>query len=419
MSAPSLASQAPPTARGRLPHSYTERLELVLEITRLLAAEIHLDNLLLLISHKTCEALSADRCTVYVVDRRRQELMMKVASELEIATTRLPLGRGLAGYVAQTGQTLNIPDCYADPRFDRSWDQRTGYRTRTMLVMAMRNSRQQIIGVFQVINKLPPKGLPGGANESAALAAPPVFTAEDEELLASIAASAAIAVENAQLYEQQRAAYDSMVNTLASTIDARDPQTAGHSHRVALTATILARRLGLPSEQVELIRYAGLLHDYGKIGVPDAVLTKPGQLTEEERRLMNNHAALTRTILSNMQFPAGLEEVPRIAAQHHERLDGTGYPDGITGQELTLAGRLLAVADLYDALRTRRYYKPAFSTEKSLEIIRSVAGAHVDPAVVAVLEAALPEIEAAVSALRPAEEGAPPSDGRAEKANRP
>src|SRR5579883_383388 len=130
-----------------------ERQSLVLEITRLVTSETDLDRLLLLIADKTVVALNADRATVYLLDHQRQELAMRVASELEIREIRLPIGVGLAGYVAKTGETLNIADCYEDPRFDPSWDKRTGYRTRSMLVMPMRNTQGETIGVFQVINK--------------------------------------------------------------------------------------------------------------------------------------------------------------------------------------------------------------------------------------------------------------------------
>src|SRR6266542_1638563 len=131
-------------ARAALPYpprrvygTHTERLEAVLEVTRLLAAEVELDRLLPLCVERTCQALNADRASVFLVDRETEELYTLVVSELEIAEIRLHLGSGLAGYVAQTGETLVIPDCYADPRFDESWDHRTGYRTRSMVVLPL------------------------------------------------------------------------------------------------------------------------------------------------------------------------------------------------------------------------------------------------------------------------------------------
>ena len=133
--------------------SRQKRLEQALDITRLLAAEMKLDMLLPLIATKTTEALAADRATIYLVDYERQELWTRAVSKLEIQEIRLPLGTGLAGHVAKTGVTLLIPDCYQDPRFDKTWDRKTGYRTHSMLLMPMDNSQGDRLGVFQVINK--------------------------------------------------------------------------------------------------------------------------------------------------------------------------------------------------------------------------------------------------------------------------
>ena len=384
---------------GELQNRQT-RLDHVLHITRLLAAEMSLDRLLPLIAAETCEALNTDRATIYLIDHERQELWTKAVSKLEITEIRLPLGTGLAGRVAQTGVTLLIPDCYTDPRFDQSWDKKTGYRTRNMLLMGMDNSQGDRLGVFQIINKQTGD-----------------FDYDDMTLLHSIAASAAIALENAQLYEAQQASFNSMVVTLASTVDARDHETSGHSQRVSTTSELLGQKMGLTGNDLERVRLAGMLHDYGKIGVPDAVLTKPGRLSDEERDMMNSHPRFTHEILQNIKFLRGFEDIPNIAAQHHERLDGKGYPYGLHDEQLTLGGRILAVADIYDALRMKRYYKPSFSIGKSLDIIREMAGTALDFEVVEALDSIIPEIEAAVGHLRPGTETDEPAEQKAEEAH--
>jgi serine/threonine-protein kinase len=218
---------AAPAARRRLA-AHAQRLEAVLEITRLLAAEVELSKLLPLAASKTCAALGADRASVFLVDADRQQLYTIAASALEIAEIRLPLGVGLAGYVAIGGETLNIPDCYRAPRFDRSWDHKTGYRTRSMLVMPMRDHAGTVIGVFQVINKLGKHG--EALNETPA---PPPFTEDDVTCLRSIAASAAIALQNALLVAETHRMFLSTVAVLAAIVDARDCETAGHPSRVA------------------------------------------------------------------------------------------------------------------------------------------------------------------------------------------
>ena len=166
------------------------------------------------------------------------------------------------------------------------------------------------MGVFQVINKI------NGA----------AFDYQDLTYLKAIAASAAIALENAQLYEAQRDSFVSLVTALASTVDARDRETSGHSRRVAASSEILARKLGLEGDDVERIRLAGLLHDYGKIGVPDAVLTKAGRPTEEEWEQLKAHPRFTRDILTNIKFLRGFETFRRLPGSTMSAWTGRAIP---------------------------------------------------------------------------------------------
>ena len=378
------------------------RQETVLEITRSFASAPTLEQLLLRVAEQTCAAIGADRTTMFLVDERAQQLWTKSTNALEIKEIRLPIGVGLSGHVAVTGEVLNIPDCYTHPIWSKgvgpSFDQQTGYLTRTMLVMPVKAGSGRIIGVFQILNKLRPDGtrpLPGETEW-------PVFTDEDVELMESIAASAAIAVQNAYLVEQTKEMFTSTVQVLATTLDRRNPDTAGHSQRVALSAEILAKRIGLNPLEVEKVRIAGLLHDVGKIGVPEAVLNKNGKLDDEEFAQIRRHAAITREILEQIRFLEGYEDITNMAGQHHEKLSGKGYPFGQSGDEITLGGRLLAVADIYDALRQKRIYKPAMPIEQALGILHSdMERGDLDPKAVALLEQCLDEIEALCGPLRP------------------
>ncbi len=347
--------------------SHHNRLMTLLEITRQLTAETDLDKLLELIVSRTTKLLGAERTTLYLLDRETNELWSKIAEGT--ITIRLPVGHGLAGYVAQTGEVLNVQDVQHDPRHASRFDKLTGYRVDTMLAVPMRDRAGSIIGVVQVLNKQTG-----------------TFTAEDEELLTALASSAAIALENARLHAQVQRMLDSLIATLAAIIDARDRQMAGHSQRVTEYAVAIARRMGLSAGRIELVRIAGLLHDVGKIGVPEAILTKTSELTSEEKHIMRDHARLTGEILSNVHFSDDLREVPIIAAQHHERLDGSGYPNGLRAEELSLESRILAVADVFDALTSHRYYREPVSDQEALAEIEQGAGVLFDADVVETLK---------------------------------
>ena len=357
------------------------RDEVILDVTRRLMSVTDLDALLRLMAEATTDLLDADRATIFLVDPDRGELWSKVA--LGSAEIRLPLSAGIAGDAARTGRTINIPDAYADPRFDQDFDRRSGYRTHSLLTFPMTGQDGTVTGVFQVVNK----------------AAGP-FTAADEATLASLAASAAVAVENAQLIAGQKRLWETLIETLAVTIDARDQQTAGHSQRVTRYALVLGRAMGFAAGELEKLRAAALLHDYGKIAVRDRFLQKPGKLDDAEFAYMKAHAEKTGEFLALLEFPRSLREVPLIAAQHHERMDGKGYPKGLPKEEILLGARVIAVADVFDALTAPRYYKPAYPLEKTLEIMEGMTGAHLDPAVMAALHGALAELTATVEELK-------------------
>ncbi len=358
------------------------RLEIILDVTRRLMSVTDLTSLLQLIAEATRELLASDRATIFLVDPDRAELWSRVA--LGTGEIRIPLGTGIAGTVAQTGEVINIPDAYADPRFNPAPDQQSGYQTKSLLTYPMTGQEGRVIGVFQAVNK---HG--GGA-----------FTSADEETLASLAASAAVAVENAQLVAEQKQLWQTLIETLAMTVDARDQQTAGHSQRVTRYADVIGRAMGLKGKDLEKLRAAALLHDYGKIAVRDKFLQKPGKLDEAEFAYMKAHAEKTFEFLAHLEFPRDMREVPVIASQHHERMDGKGYPKGLAAESIVLGARIVAAADVFDALTSPRYYKPAYPVDKTLEIMDGMAGDHLDPKVMAAVHAAKAHLEAAVVALK-------------------
>lgn len=469
-----------------------EKLTALLEVGKVLATVRDLDALLPMVLRLATQILEAERSSVFLIDRSRGELWSKVALGLEVREIRLPLGEGIAGTVAVTGEVINIPDAYADPRFNRAVDQRTGYRTRSILCGPMRNKAGDIIGVLQLLNK----------KEGA-------FTADDEELLLSLGGQAAVAVENAQLYEEIQRLFEGFIKAAAYAIEARDPTTSGHSERVAVLTVGLAEALPrssgpykdivLSSQDIRELRYASLLHDFGKVGVRENVLVKAnklyepelelirarfkfvkrtleaqygdrklrlilrgasgdperaltaldaelqrelqtldedlqaileankptvlpaavssrlreiaartymdadgtiknllspgevadlsigkGSLNPDERREIESHVTHSFQFLQQIPWTRDLSRIPSIAAAHHEKLDGSGYPSRLTAEAIPVQARMMTVSDIYDALTAQdRPYKRALPYEKALDILNMEAkGKQIDPELV-------------------------------------
>lgn len=202
------------------------------------------------------------------------------------------------------------------------------------------------------------------------------FNSVDSKLLNSISNESAIYLENAILFEDVNLLMMGMIRSLTSAIDAKDAYTCGHSERVAMLSRTLAREAGLPDADVERIYMAGLLHDVGKIGVPEAVLQKTGRLTPEEFEQMKKHPAVGAHILADLKQVADI--VPGVL-HHHERFDGKGYPTGLAGEQIPLMGRIICLADCFDAMTSNRTYRKALPLEVALAEIRRCGGTQFDP----------------------------------------
>jgi response regulator RpfG family c-di-GMP phosphodiesterase len=194
------------------------------------------------------------------------------------------------------------------------------------------------------------------------------------EWLVAVAHQAGGILERIAMAEEQRKMLESMMRGLAASIDARDGLTAGHSARVAHYSVGTARSMGLSVEEQYTIYYAALLHDYGKIGIDDAVLKKPGRLTPEEYDHIKLHPKYSYDILSKIDFPEDLKVLPMMAATHHERMDGKGYPFGLAGDQIPLAGRIIAIADVYDSLTRKRHYREPMPIQEVLDHLEEGRG---------------------------------------------
>lgn len=204
----------------------------------------------------------------------------------------------------------------------------------------------------------------------------------DLSLLLGIAHVIGISLRNVELLDERNRQIQSILQTLAASIDARDPLTAGHSAKVTEYALGICHELDLPKEYCEAVRVAALLHDYGKIGVPDAILKKPGRLTREEYEIVKTHAMKSREILEQINFGGPLSIVPEIAGAHHEKIDGSGYPLGLKGDQIPLGARIIAVADFFEAITAKRHYRDPLPLEVSFHLLEKERGVHFEDRIV-------------------------------------
>lgn len=326
------------------------------------------------------DATLAERGSVYLLDRQKRRLVGLYTDGLARHSISLDLNLGVAGWVAVTGETANIAEASADPRFNSGVDRRTGYCTRTILCTPIRGAKGETLGVVQAINKEYGR-----------------FDDDDLETLEAVMSVVSVAIENALLLDGQERQFHSLLEVLAASIDARDTLTAGHSTRVAAYAVGIGRELGFAGHELKVLETAALLHDYGKIGIDDQVLKKNGQLTPEEYAHIQQHPALTFSILERIHFAREYRDVPRIAASHHENLDGTGYPLGLTAAEIPFMAKILTVADVFEALTADRHYRPGMGVGQAFAILEKDIGSKFDPDVVAALHRCWEEVSLALA----------------------
>lgn len=341
---------------------WKRRLSRLLDYTRQMSLRKDLDSLLGVVADSAREILQAERCSVFILDKKKNELLTRVATGEH--AIRVPADKGIVGQAISERRVINIPDAYADKRFNPEVDRESGFRTQSLLTAPLSKMRGETIGALQVLNK---KGGP--------------FLEDDEKMLILFAEQAASAVANAQLHDDLQAAYKDTIFRLAAAAEFKDHDTRLHLERVSRYSRLIAAAAGKDDAWCDRLALASPMHDIGKLGVPDAILKKPGKLDANEWAEMYRHPTYGGEILANSENEL-LRMSERVARGHHEKWDGTGYPDKLRGDAIPLEARITALADVFDALTSRRCYKPAFSLNDALNIIYDGAGKHFDPALV-------------------------------------
>ena len=285
---------------------------------------------------------------------------------------RIPVGEGISGRVVQSGEPMIVPDVSA---YD---DYIPATPAMQSEICAPLSVGGKVIGVINV--------------ESGILDA---FSEDDIQFLTTIAGQLATGIERTRLYRELvhsnlelSAAYNRTLEGWARALELRDHETQGHTERVTQLAMSMARAAGVDEDGLAHIRRGALLHDIGKIGIPDAILFKPGPLNERETAIMQRHTIFARDLLSRIPFLKLALDIPYL---HHEKWDGTGYPLGLKGDQIPLAARIFAIVDVWDALISSRPYRPAWSKADTLAYILENAGNHFDPDLVPIFQRVLDE----------------------------
>ena len=316
-----------------------------------------------LVVNSACKLMRSNTGSLMLLNHETNELCIVASQGIPpeiVNATKLKLGEGIAGRVAQTGKAIFVEDIETDIRFMRSSIIR--YPAKSFISAPLR-MKDRIIGVLNI----------------SAPDADRRFEERDVRLLTILADQAAITLENIELYGNLQHFYLEMVQTLARAIDAKDSYTHEHADRVRRYARLIGKKLGLPEVMIRHIEYAALMHDIGKIGIDENILHKPGKLTPEEREIIKRHPAIGNRIIAPVAF---LSPVAPMVLYHQEWFNGQGYPEGLAGEEIPLGARIVAAIDAYDAMTTDRPYRKALPKEVAVAELRKGAGSQFDPKVV-------------------------------------
>jgi len=344
------------TLSGRVEQENKARLELIYEVSKKVGSVPRMKQMLEQVIEMTQKTLNASAASILLFRDNDQELYFEVVSGpvgKNLRKVKLNTQYGIAGQVARTGKPLIVNDVSRSENFHKMIDDTTGFTTKS-LVCAPLAVHRKILGVIEVLNKL------DGSE----------FEEQDLEAVISVANTAAMAIENTRLHQTVLEAYKSTIKTLAASIDAKDPYTRGHSQRVMEYTLLAGSYLSFSAEELETLEYAAILHDIGKISIDSTILNKPGSLNKSEWNIIREHPVIGANLLKGIPF---LEKASELVLCHHEKFNGEGYPNGISGEAIPLGARLIAVADAFDTMTTDRSYRAAMTVESAIKELNDCA----------------------------------------------
>lgn len=348
-----------------------ERISAMAQTSAQISSSLSVKRVLENVMQVAKDVIDAEASSIFMYDEEANDFFFEVATGQAgeaVKQIRVPWGKGMVGWAAEHMQTLLVPDVTQDPRFYSKVDEKSKFQTRNAITVPLK-PKDKLIGVAQVLNKT------GGT-----------FTPEDVELFETLSRQAAVAIENARLYTDLQELFINLIRTVVALIDAKDDYTAGHSSRVTRYALMIADQIGYSSEDRKRLELGALLHDVGKIGMPDAILKKPSGLTDEEFAIVKHHPAAGAEALAPIKQ---MKEIIPLVRGHHERLDGKGYPDGLAGEKISRDAQIVCICDAYDAMNSDRPYRKGLGMAESVKRLRQSTGTQFNPTMVEAFVAAL------------------------------
>ena len=347
------------------------QLGALMGIGRAINSSLGLKRVLEEVMDTVIELMRAERGFLMLRESSTGELVVRIArgiAHINLEEETFKVSRTIVGKVVQSGEPILTTNAQDDPRFESQMSI-AAFQLRSILCAPLK-IKNELIGVIYVENR----------------ARSGIFQESELGLIKAFADQAAVAIDNAQLFEnlqesnrELQEAYQATLEGWVQALDMRDKETEGHTQRVTILTERLARSMGVEGEALINIIRGALLHDIGKMAIPDGILLKPGKLTDDERVLVQKHPQYAYDMLKRIDFLLPAIDIPYC---HHEKWDGTGYPRGLKGEEIPFAARLFPVVDVWDALISDRPYRKGYPQAEVLERIKADSGKHFDPRVV-------------------------------------
>jgi|GEM_PF-6524165 len=309
---------------------------------------------------KLLKSIRCKRGIFYILDKNRGKLELYIIND-DTQKINLTFNVGAIALCSLTGQSINIKDAGKDSRFNVDTDNIFKCTAKSTLCVPVINQTEELLGVVQLLNK---------KND--------VFTCSDIQLLDILCVHIAQALDNSSDFSKQQKQFKSILKAIALSVDSLDTFTTDHSQNVNKFAMGIARILGLKEAEIDIISVAALLHNCGNAGIDRSIKTKPSELTQKEYEHVKKHVMYTYDFLRNVSFVDEYQDVPLITLCHHENLDGSGYLEGRMSGDIPFSSKIIAVADAFEALMSRRHYRDAFTPEVAFEIMEQEAGKKYD-----------------------------------------